>query len=526
VNLAGAGDVAWRRPGIRSLLLAWGAFTLAMPILAILLLRLFDAQLIQRTEAQLIAQAVLVAETWREAWLTELGIPSGDAPRFAPDAAGREPYWPIEPMLRLDQGVLPAAPEATRMATDRSGPGWRAGATIEPILRRAVRSNLASVRVLDADGCVVASSGDELGACLDLLPEVRTALAGRYSAVLRERIPESSVQPTSDSISRRSRVRVHIAIPVLSQGEVIGVVRMTRTALDPAKALWFDRWRLLMAVAACTGVTAILSLFLGHTLSRPLRRITHKARDVARGESGEPFRAPKLAARELHEMNEAVARMTEQLSSRAEYVSEFAANVSHELKTPIAAIRGAGELLAGQWRDMTDEERDRFLSNIAADADRMGQLVSRLLELARIETAAEGAVELDPALFLNELCASYGSGVRVRLGPLPPRLRIHGDHLESALRNLIENALRHGAGHPVDVHAEGRADGVCIRVRDRGRGISVANADRIFDRFFTTERDRGGTGLGLPIARAVAERRGGRLAFESGPQGTCFELVI
>jgi signal transduction histidine kinase len=506
--------------------MAWGAFTLAMPILAILGLRLFDAQLIRRTESQLIAQSVLIAEAWREAWLSETGVPADAALRFAPDDVREEPYWPIEPTHRLDQGVLPPAPEAHRMARDRSGPGWRAGESIQPILRRAVRMNLSSARVLDAHGCVVATSGDELGACLDGLPEVQSALAGEYRAVLRERVPESPATPTPDSISRRSRVRVHIATPVLADGEVIGVVRMARTALDPAKALWFDRRRLLLAVAACGGVTAALALFLSHTLSGPLQRITRAARGVARGEIDAPFPPPKLAAAELHEMSDALAGMTRKLSQRAEYVAEFAANASHELKTPIAAVRGATELLRLHAREMTEAERDRFLCNIAADAARMEQIVAGLLELARIENAGDGAVDIDPARFLAELCDGYGDGVQLWLEDLPRRLRIHADHLESAMRNLLDNALRHGAGRPVEVHAEVRRDRVHIRVRDHGPGISGANRKRVFDRFFTTERDRGGTGLGLPIARAVAERRGGWLDVESGPAGTCFELVV
>ena len=103
---------------------------------------------------------------------------------------------------------------------------------------------------------------------------------------------------------------------------------------------------------------------------------------------------------------------------------------------------------------------------------------------------------------------------------------IHPDHLESALRNLIENAIRHGEGHAVRLEAFRKRDRVAIRVRDRGRGISPANHKRIFERFFTTERDRGGSGLGLAIAKAVAETRGGHLEYETGPAGTCFELLL
>jgi len=511
--------------GIRGWLLAVNAFALMVPLLAIVGLRVFDDQLIRRTEAQLIGQGVLIAEAYREEWLRVLQIPPVEAPRYAPAAAGDDQYFPIEPISRLGQGVLPPTPEPTRFAKDRSGSSWRVGARVERIMRRAARMNLSSARVLDTAGCVVASSGSNLGACLDTLPEVRAALGGRYAAVLRHRHLEASPPPI-ESISRRGRVRVSIAIPVLADGEVIAVVRMSRTAIDPAKALWFDRERLAVAFGACALLTAGLSLFLSRSIARPLRDITRAARSIARGEKSAPPEPPALAASELREMGAALGQMTRQLSDRADYIAEFATHVSHELKTPITGIRGAAELLEQEWAVMSEGERTRFLANIRSDAGRMERLVTRLLHLARIQSAPEYAEDLDPGAFLKDLCGSYGDRVRLKLYGLPDRLSIHRDHLESAVRNLVENGIRHGADAPVEVEAERCGARLAIRVTDRGPGISPSNQTRIFDRFFTTERDRGGTGLGLAIARAVAETRGGSLDFETGPRGTCFELVL
>src|SRR5262245_3585994 len=98
------------------------------------------------------------------------------------------------------------------------------------MLRRAVRMNLSSARVLDAQGCVVASSGAQRGSCLGALAEVRDALAGNYVAVLRHRISDESTLGV-ESISRRGRVRVYTVLPVFADGAVIGVVRMSRTAI-------------------------------------------------------------------------------------------------------------------------------------------------------------------------------------------------------------------------------------------------------------------------------------------------------
>src|SRR5262249_37159438 len=258
---------------------------------------------------------------------------------------------------------------------------WRAGRTLEPVLRRAVRMNLSSARVLDARGCVVASSGDQLGACPGDLAEARAALAAHYAALLRARTTDEPT-PGLQRVSRRGRVRVVTALPLLADGTVIGVVRMSRTAIDPGKALWFDRRRLLAVLFGCALLTAGLSLFLSRTLSRPLRAITRGARDLARGEGRLPVQLPGLAPEELREVSGALDQMIAQLSDRAEYISEFATTVSHELKTPITAIRGAAELLSQQWGEMSAEERARFLANIEQDAERMERLVSRLLHLA------------------------------------------------------------------------------------------------------------------------------------------------
>jgi hypothetical protein len=157
---------------------------------------------------------LLIAEAWREAWLREQAIDPAHAPRWMPPEAAEQRYFPVEPILRLDQGVLEPTPDADvagAAAASREGPAWRAGRTLEPVLRRAVRMNLSSARVLDARGCVVASSGEQLGACLADLAEVRDALAGRYAAVLRHRISDEPT-PGVESMSRRgARARLHRA---------------------------------------------------------------------------------------------------------------------------------------------------------------------------------------------------------------------------------------------------------------------------------------------------------------------------
>lgn len=223
---------------------------------------------------------------------------------------------------------------------------------------------------------------------------------------------------------------------------------------------------------------------------------------------------------------EVLQTMTERLTARARYVTEFASNASHELKSPITAIRGAAELL-GQHDDMPAPQRARFVQNIAEDAERMERLVTRMLELARAESEAqEPAEELDVATVVAAVLERYAPRVELSFEDPPHSLQIAEQHLRAVLVNLVENALRHGAGKPVQVRVSSFGSQLVISVRDHGAGISEANQARLFQRFFTTERDRGGTGLGLSIVKAIAEARGGEVSAQSGPAGSTFRVVL
>jgi signal transduction histidine kinase len=155
----------------------------------------------------------------------------------------------------------------------------------------------------------------------------------------------------------------------------------------------------------------------------------------------------------------------------------------------------------------------------------MERLVTRLLQLARIQSAPGEAEEVAVKPFFEKLAARYPP-VRFDVSAAPASIVIHQDHFESAIRNLIDNAVRHGEGKPVDVVATDDDGRLVVRVTDRGPGISEGNRDRIFKRFFTTERDRGGTGLGLSIVEAVARTRGGSVTFDTGADGTTFTLRL
>jgi two-component system phosphate regulon sensor histidine kinase PhoR len=219
---------------------------------------------------------------------------------------------------------------------------------------------------------------------------------------------------------------------------------------------------------------------------------------------------------------------------------DFVANVSHEVKTPVAAIKAAVETILDGPACAPDT--DRFLRIIARQADRLAAIVEDLLSLARIEQGAEqiaGELQLGalaPVLSAAcETCQSMAEEKKIDLHvQCDPSLaaRINAPLLEQAVINLIDNAVKYSpAGTQVLVVAD-RSDGaVVIGVTDQGRGIEPQHLPRIFERFYRTDKARsralGGTGLGLSIVKHVAEAHGGRVSVESQPgSGSTFRIHL
>jgi two-component system, OmpR family, sensor histidine kinase ChvG len=235
---------------------------------------------------------------------------------------------------------------------------------------------------------------------------------------------------------------------------------------------------------------------------------------------------------EIGELAREFDQMTRRLEQRQRYISEFAADVAHELKSPLTSIRGAAELLE-EGADDDPQARQRFLDNIKLDAERLTRLVSRLLELSRIEASEQPLAPVN----LRELVSR---SVTRAEGPATPIVFSYeasvefvlarAADLETALSNLLDNALRFSPeGEPVRVSVSGPAPDGCllIRVADRGPGIAAEHQPRVFDRFFTTDAERDGTGLGLSIVKSVATAHRGGISFETElGQGTCFELRL
>ena len=230
--------------------------------------------------------------------------------------------------------------------------------------------------------------------------------------------------------------------------------------------------------------------------------------------------------------NQARARLER---SRAELVS----TVAHELRSPLTSVKGFTATLLAKWHRFTDDQKRVMLETVNADADRVTRLITELLDVSRIEA---GRIEIHRQLVDIPHRAEKIVAGRVAAGDPPERFRVEvpaelpetwldADKVDQILGNLVENAVRHGAGtvtivvQPADTlgpravsRAGAQATAVAVSVRDEGDGISPEMVPRIFRQFWRAKR-RGGAGLGLYIVKGLVEAHGGSITVQSAPGG-------
>lgn len=274
----------------------------------------------------------------------------------------------------------------------------------------------------------------------------------------------------------------------------------------------------LALLAAC----AVGFVFV-RAISRPLSELAERARQIESGDTAAIGPLERHGTRELAALSERFMSMAQSLSSRSNYVRTYSRHVSHELKTPITAIRGAAELLLDNDA-MPAEQRRRFLANILADVERMTELLERLNQQALAETASPGGAA--------RLCEVL-QALRGRFPTLEITLAEEGvrslaaapESLLLVLEHLAANAQQHGAAR-LRIAASAENGSARLLVEDDGRGVSAGNRERVFDPFFTTRRDEGGTGMGLTIVRSMLEAHEGEIRLLESAQGARFELRI
>ncbi len=509
---------------LRTVLLLSNLAILALPVAGLWALRLYESALLRQTESGLVAQAAVLASIFRE----QLHIPSdagapGTPPQPAPAAlqmARRHGLdFALDPILPPEPDDAPGPPADPAAAA--------VGPTLTPVLRDAQLVTLASIRLTDRHGVIVATTGGDLGRSLLGWTEVARVLAGEpIVSTMHRRDP---AQDVPGGINRTAGLRVFVALPVAdAAGGVAGSVVLSRTPASLGETIWGKRYALLELSLVLIAGGVLLAAAISRMVTRPLSVVVAQAQAVAAGGTMGTLGRP--GTREVAELSFAIARMADTLEKRAEYIRGFAASVSHEFKTPMTAIRAAAELLDDHAASISPQERQHLLQVVSKGVARLELLVRRLVELARADmlgvgTGREAVAAID--VVLARVADRFRNrGITVMVTGAAGFVALPGDALDALLTSMLENAATHASGADVRISAETVGREVHITVRDNGPGIPPAHRDRIFEPFFTTSRAEGGTGLGLPIVRAIAESVGGSVVLLPAAAGTEFLISL
>jgi len=337
--------------------------------------------------------------------------------------------------------------------------------------------------------------------------------------------------------------------PLLSASRIVDldtpeVMLMTLNARDITKTVRAERFRLAVVVFMVLLASVLLSLFLARTIVRPLRRLARAAVRVRLGRAREVV-VPRLPSRrdEIGTLARALSDMTQALRERIDAGEHFAADVTHELKNPIASVRSAIE---GLGRVKTDEQRAQLLQIADEDVRRLDRLVSDISDASRIDAQLSRTLfePIDIGLMIESMLA--GRAARAEQGKPSPRIAFarprkgttlvmgDGHRLERAIDNVIDNAISFSpASGLVCIAATRLGDEVHVRVDDDGPGIEPAQREAIFRRFHS-ERPQGEafgkhSGLGLAIARTIIEGHAGTISArdrDDGRQGASLLITL
>ncbi|MDA7965165.1 HAMP domain-containing sensor histidine kinase [Ruegeria sp.] len=261
--------------------------------------------------------------------------------------------------------------------------------------------------------------------------------------------------------------------------------------------------------------TGALGYLLVRLLLRPMTALAEYSATVQQGEPADP--PDHYGTQELSRLAGSVLDMAETLQRREASIRSFADHVTHELKTPVTAIRAAGELL--QDADTLGEADRALLRQILGASDQMQTQLTALNKVAAARVPEHhGSTQL--AALVPDLHATFPElELLVEAGDQALPLAASG--LRVVLQHLLDNARRHGAGRVILSASPGR-----LTIQDDGPGISDGNRDRIFTPFFTTMREEGGTGMGLTIAANLLAAHGAQITLVPSDIGARFEVMF
>ncbi len=353
----------------------------------------------------------------------------------------------------------------------------------------------------------------------------------RWNDVYRTLRGHYGARMTHDDPLYPGKAVLYVAAPVYHENELIGVVSIGKPArnLDHFLAAAKSKIALMGMVAAL--LVLALGLILYRWVTRPMNRLVAYVEEV---KSGRRVTLPQLGRNEIGTMGAAMEEMRVALEGK-DYAERYVQTLTHELKSPLAAIRGAAEILQ---EDVPEEERQKFLGNIREQVGRQQDIIDRMLELAALEKCREleHREPIDVTALIDDVTAALAPLSKKKSidldVDLEPDKDLEGDPflLRQAVTNLLQNALKFSSdGDRITITGR-RHDGLfCFQITDQGPGIPPYAADKVFERFYSlpAPNERKGTGLGLSFVHEIAALHGGKASLENGKErGAVASLCI
>jgi two-component system sensor histidine kinase CreC len=439
----------------------------------------------------------------------------------------------IDPRYResAEESLVETAHLLAALVEQHSVDGQLDAEQLRPVFRNAYARNFSArifdfektgvelqVLVIGRDGVVRFDSiGQREGEDFSQWRDVRAALAGEYRARTTPRI-------AGDELSSV----MYVSAPVHAhgpQGEIVGVVSVGKPVQSLNQFVAAARRKTLLVGATSVAAVLVLAAILMVWLVRPFGLLADYVRYVR---SQRSFSLPRLGRRALGTLGAAYDEMRDALAGR-HYVADYVQTLTHELKSPLSAIRGAAELM--QEPAMPEADRQRFVANIGRETQRIQELVDRMMELAALEQQRR-LPKVEPVAMrplLEELAASAEAsgasrGLRVELAAADEAW-VEGEAflLRRAIGNLLANAVEFSpAGGLIRIDLVVRRRSVDVAVRDHGPGIPDYAGERLFEKFYSLARPSTGkrsTGLGLAFVKEIAELHHGRVMLRNAGGG-------
>lgn len=332
---------------------------------------------------------------------------------------------------------------------------------------------------------------------------------------------------------------LYLARPRTEGGEVVGVIRtaISLSSIDGLLNELYQQFILLLIILLVVVTFIIINTY--RKVSQPLADIVEEANRFAEGDFGVVI--PDYDIKEIAELGTALNQMASQLDRLENLRQDFVANVSHELKTPIATVKSYVETLLDGAQHNPDDV-DRFLKIVLKQNDRLAAIVDDLLILSRLQsTPASQILELherDACEILQgaiDICSARAEAkaIRIEIQCEPPiAIMVDESLMTQALVNLLDNAIKYSNENTViTLIAEAQTNQIRLSVCDQGPGIAEEHMHRLFERFYRVDKSRsrriGGTGLGLAIVKHIANTHDGQVSVENnGGAGSCFHITL